>query len=113
MMYNRMRDQMMDMFDALKKLELSEAPNYKFMVALSERLKADGVPTQVAERLVTGMTVKIGESAGADKELMRRAVECYADLIVRMRDQIQKDFSSNAYDILESIAHEFALTMEF
>lgn len=113
MMYSHMRDQMMDIFDTISRMDVGQTPTYRFMVALCNRLKADGVPPLVSERLVTRMKITIDSRAGADEELMRRAVECYAGVIMRKRDQIQKDFVSNPYDILESLAHEFNLTMEF
>jgi hypothetical protein len=113
MMYSYMRDQMMDMFDALQKVDITQTPSYKFMLALSNTLKADGVPPLVAERLVSRMQIKISESAGADPELMRRAVECYADLIMRMKEQITQDFTSSPYDVLEAMASHFSISMEF
>lgn len=82
--YSYMRDQMIDLFTALSRVNIADAPNYKVMVALCERLKANGLPAEVAERLVPRMDIKISDQAAADDELIRLAVECYADLVMRM-----------------------------
>lgn len=112
-MYSRMRDEMIDLFGQIGSMDISQAPNYKMMLALCNRFKADGMPAEAAERLVACMDIKISPNVGKDDELMLRAVECYGDLVQRMTDQISKDFSSNPYQILESMASQFSLHMEF
>ena len=113
MSYDYLRDQMIDLFAEIGRMDITQAPNYKMMVALCTRFKADGMPAEAAERLVARMDIKISPDVGKDDELMRRAVECYGDLVQRMADQISKDFTGNPYQILESMASQFSLHMEF
>lgn len=112
-MYNHMRDQMIDMLDQLSKVNISEAPNYRMMVALRDAFVDYGLPRATAERLVASMKISVSEQAANDDELMQRVCETYGVLVFDMYTTIKADFENSADDVLCAMAGQMSVTMEF
>lgn len=113
MMYNRMREQMMHLLSDMASVNFADAPNYKLMVALCARFKADNIPDYVAERLAASMSINISQACSDDQELMQKVVSTYADALLHLLTQIKQDFPSCAYDVLLIMASQFKIEMDF
>lgn len=113
MTYNYMRDQMMDLLTQLSKVNVTEAPNYRMMIALRDAFVTYGVPRATAEQLVSTMKISVSEQAANDAELVRRVCETYGVLVGGMYQVISADFESSADQMLVRMAGEFSITMEF
>jgi hypothetical protein len=112
-MYNRMRDQMIDLLTELGKVDISKQPNYLARVALRDALVAYGVPRPTSEMLVSTMKVSVSAQAVNDAELMRRVCETYGVLIGGMYRTIVTDFETNADQVLQAMCADMSLQMEF
>lgn len=112
-MYNHMRDKMIDVLDQISKVNISEAPNYRVMLALRDSFVAYGVPRVTAETLVSKMKISVSAQAANDHELMRRVCETYGVLVGDMYQVISADFENSAHDVLCAMAGQLTLSMEF
>lgn len=112
-MYNHMRDQMIDLLDQLSKVNISQAPNYRLMIALRDSFENHGVPRATAEKLVATMKISVSEQAVNDAELVQRVCETYGALVGDMYNMIQADFVSSADQVLMCMAGQLSITMEF
>lgn len=113
MMYNHMRDQMIDLLTQLGKVNIAQAPNYRIMIALRDAFVSYGVPRATAEQLVATMKISVSEQAANDAELVRRVCETYGVLVGGMYRVISVDFDTSADQVLISMASQFSITMEF
>ena len=112
-MYDRMRNKMIDLLDELSKVNISQAPNYRMMIALRDAFVDYGVPNATAEQLVATMKISVSEQAANDAELVRRVCETYGVLVADMYRTISADFGSSADHMLVRMAGQFSITMEF
>ena len=112
-MYNRMRDQMINLLDQISKVNISQAPNYRMMISLRDAFVHYGVPRATAETLVSKMTISVSENAVNDQELVRRVCEAYGVLVGDMYRMISADFENSADDVLCAMAGQISVTMEF
>ncbi len=113
MSYSYMRDQMIDVLEQMSRMNLSQAPNYRMMVALRDAFVNYGVPRATAELLVSTMKISVSEQAVNDKELMRRVCEGYGVMVGDMYRMISADFVSSPDQVLLAMAGQLSLTMEF
>lgn len=112
-MYNHMRNKMIDVLDELRKVNISQAPNYRMMVALRDAFVNYGLPRSTAERLVASMKISVSEKAANDEELVRRVCETYSVLVFDMYTTIKSDFENSADDVLCAMAGQMSIQMEF
>lgn len=113
MNYNYMRDTMVDALRALSDLDISQTPNYRFMVRLCNRLKAEGMMPITAEKMVAAMNITASQKVVDDEKFIQMVEDTYSKLIMGVLNQIRNDFESDPDQVLLSIAHQFKLNMDF
>ena len=113
MRYDSMRDQMMDALNQLAKADMSQAPNYRTMLRIRDRMVWEGVPGALADRVVASMKIAISERCFADEELMRAAVETVAMKVGELYAMAESDFPSDPTEVFLAMARDFSLEMEF
>jgi len=113
MINDHMRNKMIDVLDELSKVNISQAPNYRMMVALRDAFVDYGLPRATAERLVASMKISVSEQAVMDEELVQRVCETYGVLVFDMYTTIKSDFENSADDVLCAMAGQISLKMEF
>lgn len=113
MRYDSMRDQMMDALDQLAKADMDQAPNYRTMLRLRDRMVWEGVPGALADRVVASMKIAISARCFADEELMRAAVETVAQKAGELYVMVESDFPSDPESVFMAMARDFSLEMEF
>jgi predicted PP-loop superfamily ATPase len=109
MMYDRMRDQALQILEVVQTLDWADQPAFRMKHALSKRLKSEGVPVAVAEMLVMRMKITVSESCGQDTDLMHACVDAYSRMILNMRDYLSTHYDHDVHELLLSQA----ATMEF